>query len=568
MIILHLHAVNAVNAVAPSPGQRDRRWLSAATLTPGGALRSPGGGRPGVILLLVLGMLSLFMVLGVAFVVMAARTRTAARAAADNPEATVRAILPMERLLDQAAMLLIRGPLTGDPDGQPAALGRAEEDDATEPDPARALVFESLLEDQYGTDEPLRGNVVEIDDAGPVRRLTVAFDPPADQSPAALSGRVLSLLPVGAPATSHRILRAESAGKQHVRLCVARGTLRGAHATATGADGLPSRGTKVVVNSRAHASSGAARNEPWDGFDAANPFLAHVEPDPARPSGQIVIRPSMFKVESAEALRDLDHDNDDLDDDGVDDRADNDNDGVFDGWFFDPAMPAIVSPLTGFPVRIHVSCLIVDLDGRLNVNAHGSVNDVLRRADTVAFAHTLPSFDNPSFENTVPFDDTVPFGSGYGPAEVDGGAVFRALAATSDNRCPDDPWMNVMFGARAGSTLYTAARRPADAAALSRGDGDRRAVWVAGECLRDSAARRLRSGPAGGRGALARSQRCRRSRRGRRHPPSRRRRAGPPGLGGRSSWPAATSCHASHGPGAVARLPETRRPRRVPRPAL
>ena len=130
-------------------------------------------------------MLSLFMVLGVAFVVMAARTRTAARAAAADPEATLRAILPTERLLDQAAMLLIRGPQTLDPDRQPAALGRAEEDDATDPDPARALVFESLLEDQYGTDEPLRGHVVEIDDAGPVRRLTVAFDPPADHSPAA-----------------------------------------------------------------------------------------------------------------------------------------------------------------------------------------------------------------------------------------------------------------------------------------------------------------------------------------------------------------------------------------------
>lgn len=437
MIILH--AVNAVNAVAPRPGPDDRRRLPAAAMAPGIARRTPGGGRPGVILLLVLGMLSLFMVLGVAFVVMAARTRTAARAAAADPEATLRAILPTERLLDQAAMLLIRGPQTLDPDRQPAALGRAEEDDATDPDPDRALVFESLLEDQYGTDEPLRGHVVEIDDAGPVRRLTVAFDPPADHPPAALSGRVLSVLPVGAPATSHRILRAETAGKAHLRLCVARGTLRGVHATDTGADGLPSRGTKVVVNARAHGSSGAGRNEPWDGFDAANPFLAHVEPDPARPSGQIVIRPSMFKVESAEALRDLDRDNDDLDDDGVDDRADNDNDGVFDGWFFDPALPAIASPRTGLPVRIHVSCLIVDLDGRLNVNAHGSVNDVLRWADT------------------------VPFGSGYGPAEVDGGAVFRALAAASDNRCPDDPWMNVMFGARAGSTLYTAAGpRPGD----------------------------------------------------------------------------------------------------------
>lgn len=412
-----------------------RRVMNSPPSPPGpprraAAARWPASQRRGVILLIVLSMLSLFMVLGVTFVVLSARTHATARAVATRPQATTDAILPTERLLNQAAMLLLRGSQETASDRQPAALGGSADD--TDADPARALVFEALLVDQYGTEEPLRGTLVDIVDCGPVYRLSVAFPPSATFTPGDVSGRVLSLLPVGAPATSHRILRAEFGERRALRLCVAHDGLQLARSSAGGEGVLPPAGTEVIINNRAHSSRGTTKNEAWDGFDSANPFLAHVEPDPARPSRQLVIRPSLFKPEAVKALGDGEAANDDLDGDGVDDRADNDNDGVFDGWFFDPRMPRIVSPRTGLPVKVHVACLVLDMDGRLNVNAHGSVNDLLHRTDT------------------------VPYGSGYGPAEIDGGAVFRSLSEVSGNRRGDDPWQNVLLGARAGSTLHQA----------------------------------------------------------------------------------------------------------------
>jgi len=438
--LLHQISASAVRDICPGP--------AAGAVWPG-RQHGPGGQPRGVLLLLVLSMLSLFMVLGIMFVVMSSRARTMARALANTTLSAAEATLPTDRLLDHAAMLLIRGPQASTAaDRQPAALGlpEAANPPGEEPaeDPTRALVFESLLVDQYGTTPPLEAELVEIADAGPVCTLTIDFPESAEFALAELSGRVLSLLPVGAAATSHRILRAQAGdehpeGKNRIRLCVSH---LGPQFPRS-ADGrvfvLPSAGTKVIVSSRAHSSPGAARNESWDGFDDANPFLAHVEPDPAAPSRQIVFRPSMFKVEAAAGLNDEDESDDDLDGDKVDDRADNDNDGVFDGWFFDPGLPEIVSPRTGLPIAIHMSCLIVDMDGRLNVNAHGSVNDLLSRADV------------------------VPFGSGYGPAEIDGGAVFRSLAASSGDSCSDNPWMNLLLGARAGSTLYSgSAPRPGD----------------------------------------------------------------------------------------------------------
>lgn len=386
---------------------------------------APPARRRGVLLLVVLSVLTLFMVLGLAFVMMSARTRATARAISTAPQAAEDAILPTRRLLDQAAMLLIRGPQTTAVDRQPQPLGSTDI-------PEQTLVFESLLEDQYGTNQPLKATLVDIVDGGPVCLITATPAPGAEYAPAELSGRVLSLLPVGAAATSHRILRAQAAADGRLRLCVSQGSTGSRFPRSLDGTGyvLPAAGTDVIISSRAHGrmAAGAEKNECWDGFDAANPFLAHVEPDPARPSRQVVIRPSMFKIEATAPLDDpaADHDHDD---DRVDDRADNDNDGVFDGWFFDPGLPEIVSPRTGRPVVVHMSCLILDLDGRLNVNAHGSVYDLLRRADT------------------------LPFGSGMGPGEIDGGAVFRWLSAASGNPSQDDPWKNVMLGGRAGSTL-------------------------------------------------------------------------------------------------------------------
>ncbi|NCY03013.1 MAG: hypothetical protein EBX36_08925, partial [Planctomycetia bacterium] len=161
---------------------------------------------------------------------------------------------------------------------------------------------------------------VEIVDGGPVCLISATTAPDAQYAPAELSGRILSLLPVGAAATSHRILRAEAGDNGRLRFCVSHmGPQFPRSPDGTGYV-LPAAGTDVIISSRGQGrkDSSGYKNECWDGFDEANPFLAHVEPDPARPSRQVVIRPSMFKVDAAAALDDPtanhDHDGDHVDD--------------------------------------------------------------------------------------------------------------------------------------------------------------------------------------------------------------------------------------------------------------
>jgi hypothetical protein len=251
-----------------------------------------------------------------------------------------------------------------------------------------------------------------------------------------LSGRILTLRPKQGGATSHPILRAEPSGSDRLRLCI--GTL-GPPIERPGAGRsfqAPPSGTPFLVNGRPHAGV-ATLNEAWDAYDfPANAFLAHVEPDPEQPARSKVIRPSMFRIEATPSLHDDDPTNDDLDGDGVDDRADNDNDGVHDGWFFDPGFPTIRGE-AGLPIRVDISCLILDMDGRLNVYAHGSIRD-------------LVSFPSP-----------LPFGSGYGTAEINGATVFRSLADARTDPADDNPWLNLLLGGRTPETLFSAsAPRP------------------------------------------------------------------------------------------------------------
>ena len=392
--------------------------------------------RRGVLLLVVLSMLSLFMLLGITYVVTTSRARTTARAFAKLSAGVAEARLPTEHLLEESALLLLRG--RRDP-----ILAAREPKSLSTSGTTFSLQFESLLVDQYGNEPPLEGTVSAAEVAGPFCTLTVSFGSATTPAPspipfAHLSGRVLTLRPRQGVATSHPILRAEPTGGGGVRLCI--GTL-GPPIERPGA-GLPFRAppadTPFLVNNRPHAGV-ATLNEAWDAYDfPANGFLAHVEPDPERPARSKVIRPSMFRIEATASLHDDDTANDDLDGDGVDDRADNDNDGVHDGWFFDPGFPTIRGT-NGLPIRVDISCLILDMDGRLNVNAHGSIRD-------------LPDGSFP-----------LPIGSGYGPAEINGATVFRSLADASADPAGDNPWLNLLLGGRAPQTLYTAmAPRPGD----------------------------------------------------------------------------------------------------------
>jgi hypothetical protein len=398
--------------------------------------------RRGVLLLIVLSMLSLFMMLGVAYVVMASRARDASRGFAKVIAPAADSRLPINQLLDSAAMLLIRGTPTGG--SPPAALPGAS-----------TFLFESLLDDQYGTADTLTGLVTTFEPYPPLCSVSVSLNaastPPT--SAVELSGRILTFLPAAGKPSSHRILRATPSPNGGYTLWIAnvgnafsKQQQQGGSST-TGTYKFPPAGTTIVINSRAH-SGGSPANEAWDAFDfASNSFLAQVEPVPATPSATVVVRASMFDASGLS----IDSAND-VDVDGVSDDFDNDNDGIVDGQFFDPGFPPIAAA-NGNNIVTHMSCLIVDLDGRLNVNAHGSIASAIYPSSHSGWLPTIP-----------PGGWTgIPMGSGYGPGDV---SVTGAMAAfNSDRPFPghDDPWTSIVLGA-APSMQYASGDRQGQSA--------------------------------------------------------------------------------------------------------
>lgn len=416
--------------------------------------------RRGVLLLVVLSVLSLFMMLGITYVIMASRSRALSRGFARMTTGAFETRLPVRQLLDEAALLVIRGkPLSLTAGTNPTSLGTSG-----------SFAFESILADQYGNTDPFAGTTsTAVQGAGPLCSTTVTFA--GSTTPAHgldLAGCVLTLLPKTGKPSSHRIIRAEPATVlapgSPVRLVFANfSTDFEKTGTSTGSTtfNFPAAGTTFKINGRVHSGTGTTNpnNEPWDGYDfPANSFLAHVEPVPATPSAANVIRPSMFDTTTTAALNDASSANDDLNGDGIDDRADNDNDGIYDGWFFNPGFPKIYSS-SGNEILVHMSCLVLDMDGRLNVNAHGSVVD-LSASGTNPVSMLYP----PNHAGWGSAMGTMPMGSGYGPAEINGGSVFAWLTGTNGSSYSmiDNPWRNLLVGG-SNSVIYSGSvPRPGD----------------------------------------------------------------------------------------------------------
>ena len=110
----------------------------------------------------------------------------------------------------------------------------------------------------------------------------------------------------------------------------------------------------------------------------------------------------------------------DSDADGITDTIDNDGDGVDDGVFLNWGLPSFRT--ANGTVDLHASALIIDLDGRFNVNAHGSlVNMPMRNGATTEsiYGTTAGWPTNSLVDGSIGTDlGNVPLGSGVGPAEV------------------------------------------------------------------------------------------------------------------------------------------------------
>lgn len=295
-------------------------------------------GRPrrGALLLLVLSMLTLFMMIGTLMLVLAIRARSTARAFADAVAGPGIQASEARGLLDEALMVLLRG--------------KAPTPDGDDP----GWQGESLLADRYGVDT-LAGQIAGIAATGPILRAQLTLDDPP-QSPQLLHGRILTIVPQEgdpAPISSFRIL---SATGNDVEL---------ANLRTVEVRPLPTRfPCDVLVNGREFAGGAGEANESWDAHDEENEFLTQASVSVS--TGQATIqRPAYGAAGGLE--------------------VDNDGDGVLDGVLLEDVLPPTAS---GALTR--VSYLVLDLGGRVNVNAHG----------------------------------TLAANPGSGPAAVDGKAVF------------------------------------------------------------------------------------------------------------------------------------------------
>lgn len=357
--------------------------------------RGPPGRPPrrGVLLLVVLSMLTLFLMLGAAYLVAATRAREAARAHARLTFGGDEARIPRARLLDTVLLKVVRG---GGP--TPVAAG-------TSPP---AVTFESLLGDRYGATATVSGTITGVAAAGAVATGTLTVSGSAVQ-PADLNGRLLTFTEPGRPVSTHRIVRAAAAGSVTNQ---AANVFAVAFATAAENRSFspPTAPCRVIVNGREFAGV-SPDNESWDGFDTANPFL---RVGPATIVSSTVTRASYL---AAGATLDID----------------NDGDGTLDGRFLDVGLPA-ASDAHGNTVLLRASILVVDLDGRFNVNAH----DALPRT-----IYTGSNFGN---WTTGVATGSVPLGSGYGPAEIDGGKMFPT--ATLNSGSAENPLLFAVVGGR------------------------------------------------------------------------------------------------------------------------
>jgi len=375
---------------------------------PGSPARRPA--KRGVLLLVVLSLLTLFMLLGTTYMVVTSRARATARAFARASEASHSAQSAAgRRFVDEAFLAVARGPV--------------------QPPPTWAFPQgEDLLGDKYGyastsTTAPVDWQVLSgtltSGTALNLSRTLVYFPvtgPVAGAAPETLSGRVITfLLPDFTWST--RILRARgTSGGTTTALVISLAAVSGSrgvtfqeiNAAIAKAPTVANSPPHCVVNTREFVGqAGTDTNEPYDGFDTANPFLAQMVETPVySPTAPIsaIGTGSCVRASYQSTGNTL--------------RVDNDGDGVLDSCWLDFGFP-VVRDATGVVCKPKAAVLILDLDGRFNVNAHGSLAEVeiLQLTDPTKIQWPTAAPQLPSGVSAATFA-ALPIGSGYGPAEI------------------------------------------------------------------------------------------------------------------------------------------------------
>jgi len=398
--------------------------------------------KRGIVLLVVISLLTLFILLGVTYTLVATQYRDAARHESyrelygDNPETEMELVIG-QLLYDS----LVRTSLQG----------------------------HSLLGDLYGIDH-VTGTVSSASAAsgsgGQVMSLTyTSLSSPSD-IPDYYVGRVITFTSGNARGMSSRVM-GYTPTSNTLLVDATEGSLMPANGDQFLINGAPFNGTgfgfdtgtrrlsQVDANNRlmsllphfaghttAVSPNAGGPDEAWDAADPQNMALAYVPADQTRPIVPSFHRPDLanYWISSVGAgdvdlMRQIifrplraDHPNFTGSNPSFDPvngpwDVDNDGDGIADSIWIDPQLPVLTAP-NGRRYKRLVALLIKDLDGRVNVNAAGNIYQV-EPAPTTPANHPGFRADAALVGNygVVPAGQLVQRGIGIGPAEID----FRHL---------------------------------------------------------------------------------------------------------------------------------------------
>ena len=419
---------------------------------------SPRSKKRGVLLLVVLSLLTLFMLLGTTYMVVTSRARATARAFARAVETAHSAQSAAgRRFVDEAFFAVIRGPGNHEDANANGILDKANGEDQNNNgllDPVGFPVGEDLLGDKFGFASTnavatasqsnrmvltgkLNAPSVVAGVSGQMSQPTLVFVPvkdpvPVPFGPEQFAGRVITFTLPGF-SWSTRILRAQGTEGQtttgFVISLVPVAGCRGAtiaDLTSAIARAAKAASKDFIVNTRefvgdpsATLPPGVAKdtNEPYDGFDAANPFLAQIIRNPAYSPTSPTTTTTVGSAQCVRASYQMAPPSN-----ANQPPVDNDADGVFDSFWLDFGFP-VIRDSAGLSCKPRAAVLVIDLDSRLNVNAHGSssASTALQNASGFTWPATPQLLSALSVKQFL----ALPVGSGYGPPEVRLGDVFR-----------------------------------------------------------------------------------------------------------------------------------------------
>lgn len=365
-------------------------------------------GRRGALLLLVLTALTFFMMIGTLMLILATRTRTTSRAFADAATATATSSLQARGMLDDAFLMLLRGKRPLDEAALPVRVTGTGNTG-----PNLLMAGQSLLEDKYGTDivtgtasAPTPMTAGPLTNYTPILTTNLTNLSPPPTHPCDLNGRLITFNPDAGDGDvlTYRIVRTIAQGQTVTAYL--------ANLSANRAASLPKKPVAVVINGREFCRQTAQENnEAYDAFGVdstsrpIDPWLAGSPLQQSKPVTSGTVNCSFVgKTDLADLNRDANGD-------GLSDGCDNDNDGVADSWWISGLVSDRPSPLGGV-LKHDLAFLVLDLDGRINVNAAGSLTPV---------AATAAEWPATIVSATI---SGVTAGMGYGPADVSAGRLF------------------------------------------------------------------------------------------------------------------------------------------------